>query len=104
MSIHRSVKALKQATLEISDGSFEHQPNLSDDEEFAQLAKDFISMGRKLRELEQLRLDASPLTGFVITSYSIHYTKLYDERLASMVAKPEKVAQMIAEMRKIFSG
>ncbi|WP_303722184.1 diguanylate cyclase [Malonomonas rubra] len=63
MSIHRSVKALKQATLEISDGSFEHQPNLSDDEEFAQLAKDFISMGRKLRELEQLRLDASPLTG-----------------------------------------
>ncbi len=62
MSIHRSVRALKKATLEISDGSFEHQPELSGDDEFAQLASDFSSMGRKLRDLEQLRLDANPLT------------------------------------------
>lgn len=62
MSIHRSVRALKKATLEISDGSFEHQPDLSGDDEFAQLANDFSFMGRKLRELEQLRLDANPLT------------------------------------------
>lgn len=62
MSIHRSVRALKKATLEISDGSFEHRPELSGDDEFAQLANDFISMGRKLRELDQLRLDANPLT------------------------------------------
>lgn len=63
LSIHRSVHALKAATLEISDGSFEHQPKLSGDDEFAQLARDFTQMGRKLRELEQLRLDANPLTG-----------------------------------------
>lgn len=63
LSIHRSVNALKMATLEISGGSFEHQPKLSGDDEFAQLARDFSLMGRKLRELEQLRLDANPLTG-----------------------------------------
>jgi diguanylate cyclase (GGDEF)-like protein len=54
---------LKQATLEISGGSFGHQPELSGNDEFAQLARDFSLMGRKLRELEQLRLDANPLTG-----------------------------------------
>ena len=62
MSIHRSVRALKKATQEISVGSFEHRPELSGDDEFAQLATDFSQMGRKLRELEQLRLDANPLT------------------------------------------
>ena len=62
LSIHRSVNTLKRATLEISDGSFEHQPKLYGNDEFAQLARDFSMMGRKLRELEQLRLDANPLT------------------------------------------
>ena len=62
VSIHRSVRALKQATVEISGGSFDHRPDLSGDDEFAQLANDFGRMGRKLRELEQLRLDANPLT------------------------------------------
>jgi GGDEF domain-containing protein len=62
LSIHHSVRALKKATLEISDGSFEHQPKLTGKDEFAQLAQDFTRMGRKLRTLEQLRLDANPLT------------------------------------------
>lgn len=61
-SIHRSVRALKEATRKISAGRFEHRPNLSGDDEFAQLANDFIQMGQKLRELEQLHLDANPLT------------------------------------------
>ncbi|SHI55646.1 diguanylate cyclase (GGDEF) domain-containing protein [Malonomonas rubra DSM 5091] len=61
-SIRRSVNALKQATVEISGGSFDHQPDLSGNDEFVQLASDFGRMGRKLRELEQLRLDANPLT------------------------------------------
>ncbi|MFK5926890.1 MAG: diguanylate cyclase [Desulfuromusa sp.] len=61
-SIHRSVKALKEATRKISAGRFEHRPNLTGDDEFAQLANDFIQMGQKLRELEQLQLDANPLT------------------------------------------
>lgn len=62
ISIHRSVKALKAATQKISAGSFEHRPDLTGGDEFAQLANDFRMMGEKLRELEQLRLDANPLT------------------------------------------
>jgi GGDEF domain-containing protein len=62
LSIHRSVRALKEATRKMSAGSFEHRPDLSGSDEFAQLAHDFSRMGEKLRELEQLRLDANPLT------------------------------------------
>lgn len=62
LSIHRSVRALKEAIREISEGSFEHQPDLSGNDEFSQLANDFNRMGRKLRDLEQIRLDANPLT------------------------------------------
>lgn len=62
LSIHRSVRALKEATRNISAGRFEHRPDLGSDDEFAQLAHDFTTMGEKLKELEQLRLDANPLT------------------------------------------
>ncbi len=61
-SIGNSVNTLKAATKEISAGSFEHRPPLKGQDEFAQLAREFVRMGRKLRELEQLRLDANPLT------------------------------------------
>ncbi len=61
-SIHRSVKALKAATQKISAGSFDYRPELSGGDEFSQLANDFRMMGEKLQELEQLRLDANPLT------------------------------------------
>lgn len=62
LSIHRSVKALKTATQKISAGRFDHRPELTGNDEFAQLASDFTLMGEKLRELEQLQLDANPLT------------------------------------------
>jgi len=62
LSIHRSVKELKTATQKISAGRFDHRPELTGNDEFAQLASDFSLMGKKLRELEQLQLDANPLT------------------------------------------
>jgi diguanylate cyclase (GGDEF)-like protein len=62
LSIHRSVKALKTATRKISAGSFEHRLEFPGEDEFSQLASDFRQMGEKLRELDQLRLDANPLT------------------------------------------
>lgn len=62
LSIHRSVKELKKATRRISAGRFDHQPEISGNDEFAQLASDFAQMGQKLTELEQLHLDANPLT------------------------------------------
>lgn len=62
ISIHRSVRELKRATKSISAGRFDHRLELSGNDEFSQLASDFYHMGQKLRELEQLRLDANPLT------------------------------------------
>ncbi|MCK4503068.1 MAG: diguanylate cyclase, partial [Desulfuromonadales bacterium] len=62
ISIHRSVKELKRATQSISAGRFDHHPELKGSDEFAQLASDFVNMGQKLGELEQLSLDANPLT------------------------------------------
>lgn len=61
-SIRRSVKALQKATKEIAAGSFDSQLDIRGSDEFGLLALDFASMGRKLRELEMLRLDANPLT------------------------------------------
>jgi diguanylate cyclase (GGDEF)-like protein len=61
-SIRRSVKALQKVTREIAAGSFDSQLDIRGRDEFGLLALDFASMGRKLRELEQLRLDANPLT------------------------------------------
>lgn len=61
-SIHRSVKALQKATREIAAGSFETPVDIRSNDEFGQLAQDFASMARKLSELEQLHLDANPLT------------------------------------------
>ena len=62
LSIHRSVKELKKATQRISAGRFDHYPEISGNDEFAQLASDFARMGEKLSELEQLHLDTNPLT------------------------------------------
>ncbi len=62
LSIHKSVASLVRATKEIAAGEFEHHLDVSQQDEFGQLAREFANMGRKLRELEQLRLDANPLT------------------------------------------
>ena len=61
-SIHGSVKMLQKATRDIADGQFDIPINIRSNDEFGQLAKDFTSMARKLLELEQLNLDANPLT------------------------------------------
>ncbi len=60
-SIHRSMRGLVVATQRIGAGQFEVQLEASSDE-FAVLAREFHEMGRKLRELERLQLDANPLT------------------------------------------
>jgi GGDEF domain-containing protein/CHASE3 domain sensor protein len=60
--IHGSVKALQKATQDIAAGNFETPIDIRSNDEFGQLAQDFASMARKLMELEQLHLDANPLT------------------------------------------
>nr|WP_320050907.1 diguanylate cyclase [uncultured Desulfuromonas sp.] len=61
-SIHRSVKALQDGTRDIAEGNFNSTVGIRTKDEFGQLALDFSFMARKLRELEQLHLDANPLT------------------------------------------
>jgi GGDEF domain-containing protein/CHASE3 domain sensor protein len=61
-SIHSSVKTLQKATRDIADGQFDVPIDIRSNDEFGQLAKDFASMARKLMELEQINLDANPLT------------------------------------------
>lgn len=61
-SIHHSIKALQKATREIASGSFEGSIDIRSNDEFGQLALDFATMAHKLSELEQLNLDANPLT------------------------------------------
>ena len=61
-TISSSIKKLKQATFFIAEGNFDHDPQLPPGDEIGDLARDFTSMAAKLKELEQLCLDASPLT------------------------------------------
>lgn len=61
-SIRRSVNELQKATREIAAGNFETSIDIESNDEFGQLARDFSTMARKLKELESASLDANPLT------------------------------------------
>jgi GGDEF domain-containing protein len=60
--IYRSLGELTRATKQVAAGSFDYQIDISSQDEFGELAREFILMGRKLDELEKLHLDANPLT------------------------------------------
>jgi len=62
ISIHRSIRTLKKATHDIAEGSYDTHIEIPGNDEFGQLAKDFSRMALKLKELEELNLDANPLT------------------------------------------
>jgi len=57
-----AVKKLRQATQRIAEGDFEYDPKIPAGDEIGALAEDFSRMAFRLKELEQLSLDASPLT------------------------------------------
>jgi GGDEF domain-containing protein/CHASE3 domain sensor protein len=60
--IYRSLGELTRATKQVAAGSFDYRIDISSQDEFGELAREFILMGRKLDELEKLHLDANPLT------------------------------------------
>ena len=62
LSIHHSLRHLTRATLQIAEGNYDVEINLSSHDEFGQLAREFLEMSRKLQEFEVANLDASPLT------------------------------------------
>ncbi len=60
--ISSSIKKLKVATTHISEGNFDYDPQINTADEVGSLAEDFLSMGKRLKKLEEMYLDASPLT------------------------------------------
>lgn len=57
-----SIKKLKKATVRISEGDFDYDPQIPENDEIGELAKDFASMACRLKIFEQICLDANPLT------------------------------------------
>lgn len=61
-NISRSINQLKLSTQEISGGKFDHLPEVHSQDELGDLSKAFQKMALRLKRLEEMYLDASPLT------------------------------------------
>ncbi|MBK5274023.1 MAG: diguanylate cyclase [Desulfuromonadales bacterium] len=61
-SFSTSINKLQQATHRIAAGDFDHDPHIPSGDEIGALSQDFMRMAVRLKELEQISLDASPLT------------------------------------------
>lgn len=61
-NISRAIKKLKFATEMISEGNFDHRPNIRNKDELGDLAQAFVAMAIRLKRLEEMYLDTNPLT------------------------------------------
>jgi len=61
-NISRSVNQLKLSTREISGGKFDHLPEVLNQDELGDLSQAIQKMAQRLKSLEEMSLDASPLT------------------------------------------
>ena len=61
-NISRSINQLKLSTRQISSGEFDHLPEVRNQDELGELARSFSEMGKRLKRLEEMYLDTSPLT------------------------------------------
>jgi diguanylate cyclase (GGDEF)-like protein len=62
-SISKPLRQLQKATGLIAEGKLDHQISVRRSDEIGALAKSFIYMTQRLKILEEMNLDASPLTG-----------------------------------------
>jgi len=60
--ISSSIKKLSAATVQIAEGNFGYDPQIRSRDEIGSLAVAFVDMGKRLKKLEEMYLDASPLT------------------------------------------
>jgi GGDEF domain-containing protein/CHASE3 domain sensor protein len=60
--ISSSIHKLKGATEHIAEGNFDYDPEITIEDEIGSLSKAFLDMGKRLKKLEEMYLDASPLT------------------------------------------
>ena len=61
-NISGAIKKLTLATGLISQGQFDHRPDIRNKDELGDLAKAFVTMAGRLKRLEEMYLDTSPLT------------------------------------------
>ena len=61
-NISGALKKLKFATGMISEGKFDHRPDIRNQDELGDLAQAFVTMAGRLKQLEEMYLDTSPLT------------------------------------------
>jgi diguanylate cyclase (GGDEF)-like protein len=61
-NISRSINQLKLSTCEISEGKFDHLPEVRNKDELGDLSQAFQRMAERLKTLEEMSLDANPLT------------------------------------------
>lgn len=61
-SIHRAIRSLTRAAQAMAEGRFDQPLDLQREDEFGLLAREFTSMGQRLAQLNQVNLDANPLT------------------------------------------
>lgn len=61
-NISGAIRKLKLATQMISDGEFEFIPEIRNKDELGDLSEAFIYMAKRLKQLEEMSLDTSPLT------------------------------------------
>lgn len=61
-NIVTAVKKLQHATEQISQGRFDHPPDIKNNDELGDLAKAFVEMAKRLKNFEETHLDANPLT------------------------------------------
>jgi GGDEF domain-containing protein len=61
-NISRSINQLKLSTWEISGGKFDHLPEVRSQDELGDLSQAVQKMAQRLKRLEEMSLDANPLT------------------------------------------
>ncbi len=61
-NISTAIDKLKRATHRIAEGDFDYDPQIPSGDEIGDLAGDFTKMADRLKVLERMNLDASPLT------------------------------------------
>jgi len=62
VNISHAINRLKSATERIAEGDFDYVPDITNKDEVGDLARAFVSMAGRLKKLEEMYKDASPLT------------------------------------------
>ena len=62
VNISGAVNKLKVATERISEGDFDYVPDITNRDEIGELSRAFVTMAQRLKKLEEMYIDTSPLT------------------------------------------